>query len=141
MKPIIELLKRESRPDGHPELEDLWLCNKLAKMPGVNMANGSIEAQFSVEAVWHERPMGFVSFPHSAFPKTRLKSLPNRYHTGWSGARLPGDVWGTAEKRKHIYDYCPEMKMTINMKLEREGCDDKKVKRDDDWVWSNLASF
>ncbi|EPS44899.1 hypothetical protein H072_1112 [Dactylellina haptotyla CBS 200.50] len=120
VKPIIELLKRESRPDGHPELEDLWLCNRLAKMPNVNMANGTIEAQFSVEAVWHERPMG--------------------YHTGWSGARLPGDVWGTAEKRKHIYDYCPEMKMTVSMKLEREGCDDKR-KRDEESVWESIAAF
>lgn len=53
-----------------------------------------------------------------------------RYHTGWSGARLPDDVWGTAEKRKKIYDYCPEMKITMNMKLEREGCEDKSAKRD-----------
>ncbi|KAF3923046.1 hypothetical protein ABW20_dc0104886 [Dactylellina cionopaga] len=120
VKPIIELLKQQSRPDGDPELEDLWLCNRLAKMPGVNMANGTIEAQFSVEAVWHERPMG--------------------YHTGWSGARLPGDVWGTAEKRKQIYDYCPEMKMTVAMKLEREGCDDKR-KRDEEAVWSEIAAF
>ncbi|KAK6356627.1 hypothetical protein TWF718_000971 [Orbilia javanica] len=120
VRPIIELLKRESRPDGHPELEDLWLCNRLAKMPGVNMANGTIEAQFSVEAVWHEKPMG--------------------YHTGWSGARLPGDVWGTAEKRKYIYDYCPEMKMTVAMKLEREGCDDKR-KRDEDSIFNEIAAF
>ncbi|KAF3903821.1 hypothetical protein AA313_de0206134 [Arthrobotrys entomopaga] len=120
VKPIIELLMTQARPEGHPELEDLWLCNRLAAMPGVNMANGSIEAQFSVEAVWHERPMG--------------------YHTGWSGARLPGDVWGTPEKRKHIYEYCPEMKMTIAMKLEREGCDGK-MKRDEESVWNDIAAF
>ncbi|KAJ6258442.1 hypothetical protein Dda_6482 [Drechslerella dactyloides] len=120
VRPIIELLKKESRPDGHPELEDLWLCNRLAKMPGVNMANGSMEAHFSVEAVWEDKPMG--------------------YHTGWSGARLPPDVWGTPEKRKAIYDYCPEMKMTIAMKLEREGCDGK-IKRDELDVWSEIAAF
>ncbi|KAK6337708.1 hypothetical protein TWF696_001191 [Orbilia brochopaga] len=120
VRPIIDLLKKESRPDGHPELEDLWLCNRLAKMPGINMANGSMEAHFSVEAVWEDKPMG--------------------YHTGWSGARLPPDVWGTAEKRKAIYDYCPEMKMTIAMKLEREGCDGKR-KRDELAVWEDIAAF
>ncbi|KAF3921213.1 hypothetical protein ABW21_db0204141 [Orbilia brochopaga] len=120
VKPIIDLLKKESRPDGHPELEDLWLCNRLAKMPGVNMANGSMEAHFSVEAVWEDKPMG--------------------YHTGWSGARLPPDVWGTPEKRKAIYDYCPEMKMTIAMKLEREGCDGN-IKRDELSVWNEIAAF
>ncbi|EWC47200.1 hypothetical protein DRE_03319 [Drechslerella stenobrocha 248] len=120
VKPIIELLKRESRVDGDPQLEDLWLCNRLAQMEGVHMANGSTEAHFSVEAIWEEKPMG--------------------YHTGWSGARLPPDVWGEPEKRKKIYDYCPEMKMTISMKLEREGCDGK-IKRDEMDVWSEIAAF
>ncbi|KAL7267747.1 hypothetical protein RUND412_009651 [Rhizina undulata] len=105
---IIQVLKTEKR-EPHTSLEDLWLVQRIGLLPGVNMANGSQESHFSVEAVWQDEPMG--------------------YHMGWSGARLPDDVWGTAEKRKKVFDWCPEIKMVLGMKLEREGCDDKK-KRD-----------
>jgi hypothetical protein len=40
---------------------------------------------------------------------------PMGYHTGNSGKLLPGGVWGTPAQRKHIWDYCPEIKMTLQM--------------------------
>jgi hypothetical protein len=40
---------------------------------------------------------------------------PMGYHTGGSGTTLHGAIWGTPELRKHIWDYCPEVKMTLVM--------------------------
>ena len=40
---------------------------------------------------------------------------PMGYHTGGSGKWLHGGIWGTPELRKHIWDYCPEVKMTLAM--------------------------
>jgi hypothetical protein len=37
------------------------------------------------------------------------------YHTGNSGKLLPDGIWGTPAQRKHIWDYCPEIKMTLQM--------------------------
>jgi hypothetical protein len=44
---------------------------------------------------------------------------PMGYHTGGSGQMLHGGIWGTPEKRKHIWDYCPEVKMTLFMDVAR----------------------
>ena len=74
------------------------------------MANASLEAQFTVEGIWHERPMG--------------------YHVGGSGDALPGEVWDDIERRKRIYDYCPEIKLLLRMKLERERCEEKNEDRE-----------
>ncbi|KAK4639058.1 hypothetical protein QC761_701990 [Podospora bellae-mahoneyi] len=40
---------------------------------------------------------------------------PMGYHTGGGGKYLHSKVWGTPELRKHIWDYCPEVKMTLKM--------------------------
>ncbi|KAK6611088.1 hypothetical protein H4I96_02686 [Botrytis cinerea] len=40
---------------------------------------------------------------------------PMGYHTGGSGVTLHAGIWGTPEKRKHIWDYCPEVKMIFKM--------------------------
>ena len=50
---------------------------------------------FSAEGIWHDKPLG--------------------YQTGGGGNTLPGGTWGDPERRQHFYDYCPEMKMTLNM--------------------------
>ena len=44
---------------------------------------------------------------------------PMGYHTGGSGAYMHGGIWGTPEKRKHIWQYCPEVKMTLRMDAAR----------------------
>jgi len=49
------------------------------------MANSTQEAEFSVEGIWHEFPMG--------------------YHLGASGKRLPEGVWKDPAMRKKIYQY------------------------------------
>lgn len=40
------------------------------------------------------------------------------YHIGGSGAVLNGGLWGTPAKRKAIFDYCPEVKLTLEMDAE-----------------------
>ncbi|KAI1116168.1 hypothetical protein F5Y14DRAFT_449348 [Nemania sp. NC0429] len=40
---------------------------------------------------------------------------PMGYHTGGSGAMLHGGLWGTPRLRQHIWNYCPEIKMTLAM--------------------------
>lgn len=40
---------------------------------------------------------------------------PMGYHTGGGGSTLHGSIWGSPELRKHIWDYCPEVKMTLAM--------------------------
>jgi len=44
------------------------------------------------------------------------------YHLGASGKKLADGVWSDVEQRKKIYEYCPEIKMILDMKLEREKC-------------------
>lgn len=72
------------------------------------MANGTLESEFSVEQVWQDKPMG--------------------YHLGWSGARLPEGVWDEKEKQEKIWKWCPEIKLILNMRLERDGCPDGQGK-------------
>ena len=51
---------------------------------------------------------------------------PMGYHTGGSGTMLHGEIWGTPQLRKHVWDYCPEVKMTLQMdaaKYVRPGCE------------------
>lgn len=100
---IMQVLEFQQR-HAKTELEDLWLIQRMGHLPGAHMANTTVEASFSVENVWVDEPLG--------------------YHTGWSGARFPEDVWGTKEHREHIWKYCPEIKMILNMKLAVK-CDDK----------------
>jgi hypothetical protein len=40
---------------------------------------------------------------------------PMGYHTGGGGKHTPGSIYGTPEKREHIWKYCPELKMTLKM--------------------------
>ncbi|CUS08565.1 unnamed protein product [Tuber aestivum] len=117
---IIQVLENDHRPENDGALEDLWLVQRLQLLPGAKMANGTTEQKFSVEQVWHDEPMG--------------------YHLGWSGARLPEGVWDEKEKRDKIWNWCPEIKLILNMRLEREGCPDgqpSKLKAratEEDWT-------
>ncbi|KXJ94348.1 hypothetical protein Micbo1qcDRAFT_220918 [Microdochium bolleyi] len=40
---------------------------------------------------------------------------PMGYHIGSSGENLHGGIWGTPALRKHIWDYCPEVKIMLQM--------------------------
>ncbi|KAL8939524.1 MAG: hypothetical protein Q9216_003310 [Gyalolechia sp. 2 TL-2023] len=91
---IIQVLREQIRiPNSDPE--DVWLTSRLGHRPGAKVANGSVSLTFSGENIYYETPMG--------------------YHTGGSGRNLGGGIWGTPELRQHIYDYCPEVKMTLEM--------------------------
>ena len=78
---------------------DRWLSMRMGLLPDARMAPASKEAEFSVENVWHDKPMGY-----------RTDNI------------LPDNVWGDREKRKQIYNYCPEVKIIHEMKLERQRC-------------------
>lgn len=97
---MIQVLHFQKRRPGFWQLEDLWLIERIGILPGARMANGTTESRFSVEHVWSDEPMG--------------------YHLGWSGARLPGEVWSDPRQRKKIWNWCPEIKLILDMKLERE---------------------
>ncbi|KAJ4198269.1 hypothetical protein NW755_000954 [Fusarium falciforme] len=44
---------------------------------------------------------------------------PMGYHTGGGGVWLHAPIWGTPELRRHIWSYCPEVKMTLDMDVAR----------------------
>lgn len=71
--------------------------------PGSVVASGEKEKQFSVEDVYHEKPLG--------------------YHVRDGGQGLSDDVWKDPAKRKANFEYCPELSMIMPMKLERERCE------------------
>jgi len=131
---IIEILRNQIRRDGS-EPEDLWLTERLGHRPGAHLANGTVSAVFSGEqfqgkTVSIEHPQGRLN---ETARKTMLEKAkqgayvesiddwregfyePMGYHTGGSGKILPGGIWGTPGLRKHIWDYCPEIKMTLQM--------------------------
>lgn len=91
---IVKVLKHQTRL-ANSELEDWWLTDRLVDLIGADIANGTESLAFSVEQYWHDTPMGF--------------------HTGHSGSLLAQGIWGTKVHRQHIYDYCPEVKMTLDM--------------------------
>lgn len=97
---IIQVLHFQTRRAGFWEMEDLWLIQRIGVLPGARMANGTTESRFSVEQVWSDEPMG--------------------YHLGWGGARLAKGVWNDPQKREKIWNWCPEIKLILDMRLERE---------------------
>jgi len=72
-------------------------------MADIKVANGKESAAFAVEDIPHETPMG--------------------YHIRQGGAKLSPKVWKELEERKKIYEYCPELSMIMDMKLNRERCE------------------
>lgn len=104
---IIKVLQHQTRLN-YTDLEDTWLSDRLMDLVGGKVANGSESQAFSVETHWYDTPMG--------------------YHLGISGSLLWTDVWGTMSRREQIYEYCPEIKMTLDMDLETfipEFCDEE----------------
>ena len=91
---IIQVLLHQRR-QAWSEPEDVWLTERLGHLPNSRVANGSMSLQFSGESIWFEEPLG--------------------YHTGGGGNIMAGGIWGTEQRRQHVFDYCPEMKMTLNM--------------------------
>ncbi|KAL8693437.1 MAG: hypothetical protein Q9218_001747 [Villophora microphyllina] len=95
VKQVLRFQTRLNDSDG----SDRWLSMRMGLLPDARMAPASKEAEFSVENVWHDKPMGY-----------RLDH------------QLPNSVWGDENQRKRIYGYCPEVKIIHEMKLERQRC-------------------
>lgn len=97
---IMQVLNFQNRHPNTLEMEDFWLIQRIGLLPGARMANATTESHFSVEQVWYGEPMG--------------------YHMGWSGRRLPEGVWDDPRQREQIWRWCPEIKLILDMRLERE---------------------
>lgn len=99
---ILQLLHAQRRMPNEDPPEDVWFSNSLYRRPGSKMANGSVEITFSMEtsAVYDLYPLG--------------------YHIGASGRLPSGAILGTKERRKRVWDYCPELKLAvINIDAEK----------------------
>lgn len=132
--PIVDILRNQERiNDTDPE--DVWLSERLAHRHGARVANSSICLAFSGEE--HPgKPEQVGEVPRSSGNDAMQRSgrndhmpgiqgwregyyEPMGYHIGGSGIWLRSTLWGTPEKRNHIWKYCPEVKMTLGMDLSR----------------------
>ena len=96
---ILEVL-RFQKPYRGEFNEDQWLAARIGLLPDANMADPELEKDFAVETIWSERPLG--------------------YHLNPGG--LNGEVWDDRERRRQVFEYCPEIKIIMDMRLERERC-------------------
>jgi hypothetical protein len=121
---IIEVLRNQERlPNTYPE--DVWLTERLGYLPGAKLANGTVSLTFSGEQFeGQNEKVGGESPNGPATAGERIKGIddwregfyePMGYHTGFSANKLNKGIWGKPEQRKHIWNYCPEMKMTLKM--------------------------
>jgi hypothetical protein len=126
---IIDILKHQTRIP-HTEPEDVWLCDRLGHRPDAKMANGTMSLAFSgemhaggVQTVSHKkgRQPPLPDLPLAGPLEAGLDEWrdgfyePMGYHTGSSGDTLHSPIWGTPQMRKHIWDYCPEVKLMLKM--------------------------
>ncbi|KAI3337302.1 hypothetical protein HD806DRAFT_518201 [Xylariaceae sp. AK1471] len=140
---IIEVLRDQVRVDGS-EPEDVWLTERLGHRPGARMANGSLSLTFSGEMNPGQNVQAHRPPPPDITPEVANPSPPPNpssaeekgeedyyiegvddwrdgfyepmgYHTGGSGTYLHAGIWGNPRLRQHIWDYCPEVKMTLAM--------------------------
>ncbi|KAK0711197.1 hypothetical protein B0H67DRAFT_646590 [Lasiosphaeris hirsuta] len=86
---------------NNSEPEDEWFGKRVYLLPGAKVASGAEQA-LAVEDVYIDEAMG--------------------YHVRNGGRNLPDGVWKDPVQRKKIFDYCPELSMIMDMKLERERC-------------------
>ncbi|TDZ24309.1 hypothetical protein Cob_v003204 [Colletotrichum orbiculare MAFF 240422] len=126
---MIDILRYQKRVDGS-EPEDVWLAERLAHRPGSKVANGTVSLDFSGEM--HSGPgteinkasKGQNATLEAAADGEYIEGIddyregfyePMGYHTGGSGIWLHSGIWGTPAMRKHIWQYCPEVKLTLAM--------------------------
>ncbi|RDW89562.1 hypothetical protein BP6252_01594 [Coleophoma cylindrospora] len=126
---IIDVLKNQER-EINSEPEDIWLTDRLGHRPGAKLANGTASLTFSGEMYSGDGELvGSKASKNSAHKfgdvaGELVKGIddwregfyePMGYHTGGSGRTLHSAIWGTQAMRKHIWDYCPEVKMMLEM--------------------------
>lgn len=100
---VREVLEFQERQDNSGP-EDWWMSQRLGLLPDANMCPPEKEKEFAVEDIWHEWPMG--------------------YHMNHAGPAA--EVWRPIQRRHEIYDYCPELKIILDMNLEREKCPEQQ---------------
>ncbi|KAK0722402.1 hypothetical protein B0T26DRAFT_811204 [Lasiosphaeria miniovina] len=128
---IIDVLRNQERRDG-TDPEDVWLTERLGHRPGAKLANGTTSSHFSGEMHSGEKANSTTPAVDPAIAAAQDGALvaglddwrsgfyePMGYHTGGGGSTLHGAIWGTPALRKHIWDYCPEVKMTLHMDVAR----------------------
>ncbi|ORY70002.1 uncharacterized protein BCR38DRAFT_97371 [Pseudomassariella vexata] len=81
--------------------EDEWFGGRVWTLPGANVAQGE-KGQLAVEDVYIKNPIGF--------------------HVRDGGANMADGVWKSYAQRKEIFEYCPELSVIMDMKLETERC-------------------
>ncbi|RDW70078.1 hypothetical protein BP5796_08475 [Coleophoma crateriformis] len=126
---IIDVLKNQER-EINSEPEDIWLTDRLGHRPGAKLANGTASLTFSGEMYSGDGELvgskASKNGPHKFgdIAGELVKGIddwregfyePMGYHTGGSGKTLHSAIWGTQAMRKHIWDYCPEVKMMLEM--------------------------
>jgi hypothetical protein len=114
----VEVLQFQTRLDNTFS-EDQWLASRVGLVPGANMAPPAVEREFAVEDIWTERPMGYHINPTV-------------------GPGNSQDVWDDPAKRRMIYEYCPEIKIILDMRLDREQCVVPEDPLPADWVEGQL---
>lgn len=152
---IIDILRNQKRIEG-TEPEDVWLTERLGHRPGAKLANGTASLTFSGEMYSGEAEK--IAAKKKAKGKTDptkagelVKGLddwrdgfyePMGYHTGGSGQTLHSGIWGTPEMRKHIWGYCPEVKMTLRMDAAKYVPGDCKANwKRSEMGWDGLPSM
>jgi hypothetical protein len=147
---IVDVLRNQKRlPNSEPE--DVWLSDRLGHRPGAKLANGTASLTFSGEMFSGEnehvdgkkKGKGKGQDPNKA--GELIKGIddwrdgfyePMGYHTGGSGETLHSGIWGTPEMRKHIWGYCPEVKMMLKMdaaKFVPGGCHSNWKRMEEGW--------
>jgi hypothetical protein len=132
---IIEVLRNQKRVDNS-EPEDVWLSERLGHHSRGRVANGSVSLGFSGEmnSGPPEQVVASVDDPDgdsigeilSEVGRTDfIKGIddwrdgyyePMGYHIGGGGV-MAASIWGTHEKREHIWKYCPEANMILKMDM------------------------
>ncbi|CAK7218743.1 hypothetical protein SBRCBS47491_003614 [Sporothrix bragantina] len=129
---MVDILKDQVRVDGS-EPEDVWLAERLGHRPKSKVANGTVSLTFSGEMHSGES-VKLDNITIDAATKEELADAaregklvkgvddwrvgfyePMGYHTGGSGKFLHNQIWGSPERREHVWKYCPEVKMTLAM--------------------------
>ncbi|KAI1310918.1 hypothetical protein F5Y03DRAFT_391911 [Xylaria venustula] len=100
-------------------LEASWSTSTSSSSPSPSLSSTAKEEEYYIEGIddWRD---GFYE--------------PMGYHLGISGAALHSGIWGDPRSRRHIWDYCPEVKMTLAMDAAQyvPGECNANWKRDDD---------
>ncbi|KAI0200492.1 hypothetical protein F4808DRAFT_429080 [Astrocystis sublimbata] len=97
---IRRVLKFQERYNNS-NAEDEWFGTRLYVLPGAKVAAGT-DGQLAVEDTYVPNSMGF--------------------HIRDGGNGISDQVWKNPDQRKAIFNYCPELSLIMDMKLERERC-------------------